>query len=162
MVSIGTFDSSKVEPQTAFELLPPGLYKLRLVDATEKPTKAGTGSYINMQFEVVEPAQYNGRRVFDMLNLNNPSEKAVQISQARLSALTRAAGLGTISDTDELLMRPVLAKIKVKPATNGYDASNAISDYIYENAPPVVTAPQVVALSGAQPKSATPSWATPK
>lgn len=161
MVSFGTkFDSSKVEPQTGFELLPPGLYKLRLVDANEKANKANTGTYVNLQFEVIEPQMYAGRRVFDMLNLNNPSEKAVQISQARLSALVRAAGLVTVSDTDELLMKPVMAKLKVRPAKDGYDAGNVIADYIHGGS----EKPQPAGLRPVPDgiKSGAPSWATPK
>lgn len=159
MVSLGTFDSTTVSPETSFELLPPGTYKIRLVDAVEKPTKAGTGTYINLQFEVLEPQQYNGRRVFDILNLNNPSAQAVQISQARLSALVRACGKVTISDTDELIMRPLMAKIKVTPAKDGYEPANKIAEFIFDKDNKPGTTDNTPPPSAATVKPASQPWA---
>lgn len=130
MVSLGV-DVSNIEPQAKFELVPPGTYKIRLIDAVEKPTKAGTGNYINLTFEVLEPAQYAGAKIFDRLNLDNPSDKARAFAQRRLAALVRACGLVTAADTEQLLMKPLMVDVIVEKSP-GYDDKNTIKNYLYD------------------------------
>ena len=45
-----------------------------------RPTKAGNGSYLQLEIEILE-GQYKGRRLWDRLTLNHPNAVAVQIAQ---------------------------------------------------------------------------------
>ena len=42
-------------------------------------SQAGTGSYLNLTFEILD-GNYKGRKVWSRLNLDNPNQQAVQIA----------------------------------------------------------------------------------
>lgn len=150
MVSLGV-DVSNIEPHVKYEPVPPGAYKVRLVDAVEKSDRGG--EYIDMQFEVLEPNQYASRRVWEKLRLASPSDKARARAQRRLAALVRACGLVTASETDQLLMKPLMVKIKVVK-DEGYDPKNEIDSFIFDQQPaaPAATAKPAAAANA-------PVWA---
>lgn len=131
MVSFGV-DISNVEPHAKYEPVPPGKYQVRLVDAAEKSD--GGGEYINLQFEVLKPEQYSGKKIFDKLRLEAKTDKARVFAQRRLAALVRACGMLTASDTEQLLMKPLMVDVVVKKS-DGYDPQNEIKSYLYENEP---------------------------
>lgn len=107
------FDATTVAPQAAFEALPAGWYLVAIVGSESKPTKAGTGEYLELTLEVLE-GDYKGRKVFDRLNLDNPNAQAVEISKATLSAICHAVGVLQPKDSTELHNLPLLAKVSVR------------------------------------------------
>src|SRR3972149_2845643 len=72
-----------------YEPLAPGIYEAVLVDCEIRDNKAGTGIYLNCQFELCDE-KYRGRRVFEMFNLENPSQQAVLIAQHKLASFCMA------------------------------------------------------------------------
>jgi hypothetical protein len=86
------FNALEIEPATLYEPLPADWYKVVITDTEEKPTKAQTGSYLQLTIEVIE-GNHAGRKVFDRLNLKNPNSVAVQIAQSSLSSICRAVGV---------------------------------------------------------------------
>jgi hypothetical protein len=62
------FNALEIEPATSYEPLPADWYKVVITDTEEKPTKAQTGSYLQLTIEVIE-GNHAGRKVFDRLNL---------------------------------------------------------------------------------------------
>jgi Protein of unknown function (DUF669). len=48
------FDANQVDPNVVYEPLPAGWYKAVITTSEEKPTKAQTGSYLQLSLEVIE------------------------------------------------------------------------------------------------------------
>ena len=127
-MELNGFDANQVEPSQSMDPIPAAWYKAVITDSEEKPTKAQTGSYLQMSVEVIE-GEYQGRKVFERLNLNNPNQMAVDIAQRTLSSICRAVGVMTPKNSADLHDKPFMAKVKVKPASGDYGASNEIAEY---------------------------------
>jgi len=146
------FDANQVDPNVVYEPLPAGWYKAVITTSEEKPTKAQTGSYLQLGLEVIEgPMQ--GRKLTDRLNLNNPNATASEIAYRTLSAICHAVGVMAPRQSSDLHDRPLMVKVKVKPADGQYSASNEVAGY---EAPgkPVAQETAPAGASGA----ATPPW----
>ena len=122
------FNAMAVEPQTSYEPMPADWYKCVITNTEEKPTKAQTGSYLQLDIEVIE-GSFAGRKVFDRLNLNNPKPVAVEIAQRALSSICRAIDVPNPENSSELLDKPLMVKVAVKPADGQYSASNEVKGY---------------------------------
>jgi len=138
-MQLSGFDANAVEPAEAFEPIPAGWYKAIIAESEEKPTKAQTGSYLQMKLQVIE-GPMAGRVVFERLNLNNPNSIAVDIAQRALSAICRAVGVMTPRESSELHDKPLMIKLAVKPAEGAYGASNEVKGYEAANAAKAPTA----------------------
>lgn len=126
MASFGhTFDASQVEPNTPYEVFPPGKYLVQIVASEMRPTKDGMGQYLFLELDILE-GLYAGRKLFDRLNLVNPSQEAVQIAQRTLSAICRAAGKLQVNDSEQLHLIPLIADVRVRPPKCEYGESNSI------------------------------------
>ena len=110
------------------DTIPEGLYKAVIIDSEMKPTKKGTGHYLELKFEVIDN-QYAGKWIRARLNLDNKSQKAVEIAQRDLSSICRAIGKQAIGDSEELHHKPMMIKVTIQPANGEYDASNEIKAY---------------------------------
>ncbi len=118
----GAFDTNSVAPQEDYQVLPPGDYPVQVEKAEIKATKKGDGHLIELAMVVLDgPAK--GRKLWDRMNIDNPSEKAVEISMRKLAALGQAVGLAAVRDTQEFVGKMCLAAVKVK------DNSNEIRTY---------------------------------
>lgn len=161
-----TFDANDVEPNAPFEVIPPGDYRAQIVQSEMRPTSAGTGQYLWLELEIIDGAS-QGRRLWDQLNLVNPNAQAVEIAQKTLSAICHATGQLTVTDSEQLHMKPLIVAVKVQPAgpdKHGVqrDAQNRIKGYKPTNgvAPP---RPQPSATPASPPpqtaaSSSQPPW----
>ena len=123
------FDSTVVPAGDPFELIPDGTVVTVVLDQSDMcQTKRGDGQRLKCEYVVIE-GPYEGRRLYENLNLDNPSEKAVKIAERQLASLCAAAGKLKVSDSDELHGIPVLAKIGVEAESNGYPARNKIKSF---------------------------------
>lgn len=122
------FDSDLVKDENTFDVIPEGWYQARAVKSELKTTKAGTGTYMNFQFEILGPA-HQGRVVFHRYTVTNANEKAVRIGQTQLKGLVQATGKTKIQATEELHDRVIGILVKVSPARGEYGPSNEIRDY---------------------------------
>ena len=155
----GAFNAEAIEPQQDFSPLPPAVYAAAITDSEIKSTKAGDGIMLNLTFTILE-GQYQNRKVFDRLNLQNPSAKAQEIGQRALSTICRALGRMEPNDSAELHNQPMNIKVgyeeekaadgkyytKIDPATNEptgneikaykpYDPSKVTSEQVAGGAP---------------------------
>lgn len=112
----------------SFEPIPAGWYTVQITDSELKPTKAGTGEYLECKMEVLGPS-HAGRFVWDRFNLKNPNEVAVRIGKANLAAVAKAVGVATLQDSATLHMKPFAVKLTIRPPQNGYEASNECKGY---------------------------------
>jgi hypothetical protein len=150
------FDVSDVTPDTgatggSYDPIPEGEYVLKALEAEEKATSAGTGSYIKVKFEVVK-GEHTGRLMWQNFNINNPSEKAQRIGRQQLVAWATACGKPEADDTDKLLEKPFRAAVSIEKGTGGYADSNRIKAFLFqqEDAP----APKAAAKPAAKPAAA--------
>ena len=148
-MDLSGFNAENVEPNAPRDPIPAGWYKAVIEETEEKPTKAQTGSYLQLTIQVIE-GEHAGRKITDRLNLNNPNATAVEIAQRTLSSICRAVGVMTPRDSADLMDKPMMVKVKVKPASGDYSASNEVDDYA---APDKAAAP--AAASGG---ASTPPW----
>lgn len=132
-MELNGFNANEVEPQASREPIPAGWYKAVFTASEEKPTKAQTGSYLQLQAEIVEGDQ-QGRKVFERLNLNNPNEMAVDIAKRTLSSICRAVGVMTPRNSSDLHDKVFMVKIAVTPERDGYGPGNEIKEYAPANA----------------------------
>lgn len=142
-----------VDAPVSYDPIPDGEYTLKALDAEEKATAAGTGSYIKVKFEVVK-GEYAGRLLWQNFNINNPSEKAQRIGRQQLVAWATACGKPEADDTDKLLEKPFRAAVGIEKGTGGYSDSNRIKAFLFEEE----SAP---AAKPAAKKAATPAAAAP-
>jgi hypothetical protein len=69
---------------------------------------------------------YQGRKLFDRLNLVNANPQTVEIAQRTLSAICHATGRMQVQDSEELHLIPLMADVQVQPPKNGYGESNKV------------------------------------
>ena len=156
-MDLNGFNAMAVEPQTSLEPMPADWYKCVITQTEEKPTKAQTGSYLQLDIEVIE-GSFAGRKVFDRLNLNNPNSAAVEIAQRSLSSICRAIDVPNPQDSDDLLDKPLMVKVAVKPADGQYSASNEVKGYDACNIPSAGATASAPVAAAAANGSATPPW----
>ena len=150
------FDASSV-PTTEknFEVLAPGWYTASISGAEVKATKSGTGQYLRVEYTISGPTGA-GRKVWSNYNVRNENPKAESIGREQLAELCRCVGLARVNDTDQLLGAHVSVKLKVREASNGYDAQNEVQGHkaLEGSAPPAPAAAKAAAPK-AGPK---PPW----
>lgn len=157
------FNAAEVEvPAPAdYSPIPEGEYTLKALDAEEKSTARGDGSYIKVKFEVTK-GEHAGRLLWQNFNVNNPSERAQQIGRQQLVAWATACGRPDAEDTDQLLERPFLAAVAIEPGRGGYKDSNRIKAFMFSAAPAASKSAAKPAAPAAAPKPpAAPKAANP-
>jgi len=117
MANLSGFNANEVEPAGEFSPVPEGIYTSVIVDSEMTPNKAGTGSYLKLKIEIIE-GEEKGRSVFEILNLDHPNEKAVNIAKATLSSICRAVNVMQPKDSMDLHDIPFDCKIVI---TKGKD-----------------------------------------
>jgi hypothetical protein len=125
MAILNGFDASKVEPTTDFEPIPAGKYLAIISDSTMKTSKSGSGTYLELCFQVID-GPHKGRLLWSRLNLDNPNELAVKIAQGELSAICRAVGVMQPKDSAELHNLPLQITVKCKKREDTGDVVNEI------------------------------------
>lgn len=121
------FDAAAVEPDTGFDVMPAGDYDAVIVKSEVKPTKAGTGRYINVHLQICS-GPFQNRVLFDSFNLWNPSAKAVEIAKAQFSGLCRAINVLTPQKTEELHGKVFRVSLKVEKDEK-YGDKNVVKKY---------------------------------
>ena len=103
---------------SGYGTIPAGWYGVTVSKAEVKPTRAGTGEYINLMYTITGPT-HQGRTVWGMINIRNPNPKAEEIGLQQLGELLRAMGIAKLSDTDQLLGMALSVKVIIKEDDQG-------------------------------------------
>ena len=151
-MDLSTYNIHEVEPMGNFEPLPADWYRCVITNAEQKPNSKKTGAYLELRIEVID-GQYQGRLVFDRLNLINPNSVAVDIARRSLASIAKAINVDPKNSVD-LIDIPLMVKIAVKPADGQYSASNEIKGYSGAKTNGAATA----APAAAPAASSTPPW----
>lgn len=158
-MAIINFKASEIEiTERSYGPLPEGDYEMMVVKSTTKATKAGNGHYLELEMQIIS-GDHSGRRHWERLNLDNPSQKTVQIAKEQLARLCMALGLDDVQDSEELHDRPFIAEI-------GLDSKDPTSNRIYDYkpadgaaaAPAVAAKPAAVAAKPAPAAKSARPW----
>ncbi|GDY13124.1 hypothetical protein LBMAG53_20020 [Planctomycetota bacterium] len=155
-MAILNFDASTVEPSAGKDPLPAGKYVAAISASEMKPTKSGTGQYLEIEYQVVD-GEYKGRKVWSRHNLQHPNATAVQIARGELSAICRAVGVMAPKDSAELHNLPLTVTVKVQKRQDNGELANEVTAWAKKEA--ASGAPQQ--HSGGSPAAASGAPATP-
>ncbi len=108
-----------------YKELAPGEYLAEIIDTDMSPTKAGTGEKLTLQFEVIE-GDCAGTYVWHNLNIENPSQRAVEISKRQLAQICRAVGMEGFQQHDELFAKRCVIVVAMGKANNDYPSKPEI------------------------------------
>lgn len=128
MANLNGFNANEVEPAATFDPVPAGKYLAVITESEMKPTKAGTGQYLQLTFQVIE-GEFKGRLLWARLNLDNPSAMAVQIARSELSSICRAIGVMQPRDSLELHSLPLVVSVGCKKRDDTGELANEIKGY---------------------------------
>ena len=145
MAHLNGFDATQVDPSTSFDPIPAGKYLAAITESEMKPTKNGSGSYLQLTFTIIE-GEYRGRMLWARLNINNPNATAVKIAKSELSAVCHAVGVMQPHDSVELHNLPLVINVKVKKRSDNDELTNEIKGYEPKSAPG--SQAQTTAVSG--------------
>ena len=122
------FNANEVEPSKAFDPIPAGKYIAVITDSEMKETRAGTGRYLQLEFEITD-GEYAGRKLWSRLNIENQNAEAVRLARADLSAICRAVNVLTPSDSIDLHNLPLVIKVHCRKDKNTGEITNDIRGY---------------------------------
>ncbi len=149
------FDATGIEPTTGYDVLPAGKYRAQIVESEMRVTRNGMGQFLWLMLDIIE-GQYQGRKLFDQLNLVNSNPQTVEIAQRTLSAICHATGKLQVNDSVDLHLVPMTIQVGVKPPKDGYSEKNTIRYLVPEKAP---VAPAYQAAPAASQTPAAPAAA---
>jgi hypothetical protein len=98
--------------QRSFGPLPSGDYPVVITRSDVKPTKAGTGHYIELEIQVTD-GEHSGRRLWERLNVDNPNKTAEDIAKAALGQLCEAVDVLDMEDTEQLHDIPFVISVEI-------------------------------------------------
>lgn len=114
------------EDDRNFEPIPAGTYKLQVIESRLQETSTGSGEMLVLTLEVVE-GQYQGRRIWDRLNIRNDSADAQRIAQRALADLCLQLGVSPLEDSEQLHFHPFMGRVTIVPDRSGqYGPSNRV------------------------------------
>ena len=135
MASLGTkFKASEhdTEQRGDYENLPDGIYKLEVSSSEVKQDKDAGKAGLKLTYDVVEPEDLKGRKIFSYINIESPNVQAQEIGQKELASLCRACGLDDIDDSEELHFIAFTAKVGMGKPSKDKDA-NGVPNYPAKN-----------------------------
>ena len=128
MANLNGFNANEVEPTVPFEPLPAGKYLAAITSSETKPTKAGNGEYLQLEFTILE-GEYKDRKVWDRLCTTHANPIARKIARGNLSAICRAVGVMIPGDSVELHNIPMLITVTCKKREGADEINNEIKGY---------------------------------
>jgi len=122
-----------VEPQQNFSALEPGRYEVIVTDSELKDTKAGTGQYLQLTFEVVGNSA-KGRKLWARLNLSNPNRTAEEIAHRELAAICQSTNVAwPLDDSEDLHNIPLMVDVVQERNPVNDTMTNRIKGYAPSN-----------------------------
>lgn len=148
------FNAAQYEPSTgAMDPIPAGWYNAAVDESELKPTKTPGGAYLQLRFTVLDGKHAN-RKLYVRLNIRNANPVAQEIAYKDLSAICHAVGIMNLGASEQLHNIPMKVRVKVRPATGDYEASNEITTFKNINE-------QVEMADASTPATATPMQMPP-
>lgn len=127
-MAILNFNANEVSPATTLEAIPAGRYQVVITDSELKMTKNGSGSYLELTFEIIS-GEHTKRRLWSRLNIQNSNPTAVEIAQRELSAICHAVEVLQPQDSSELHNRPLTVMVRCVKNPETGELQNEIKGY---------------------------------
>jgi hypothetical protein len=121
------------DSKMGFAPIPAGWYIAEITKSEYKQTAAKTGHYLTCQFKIIAPEEYKGKMVFNLLNLDNPNQTAVEIANKEMDVMCNACEVDEIEDSTELHGIPMGIRVAVDPGDANWPPKNVIKDYKVES-----------------------------
>ncbi len=131
MADLGeTFDPNDIPESERgdFTPIPAGWYEVQITESDVVDLKTGNGRALVLTFDVIGPT-YANRKLWDRLNIRHTSQEAQAIAQRALADLFLATNTAPSRDSADLHFKPLMARVVIDPAKDGYDAKNVIKGY---------------------------------
>ena len=141
MASLEGLDFTVEAGNDDFEPITPGDYVALIVASEKKETKAKTGYYLELTFQIIE-GKFKERRLWDRLNLWNQNKTAVKISNQRLAEIRQAVGVLNPSSSEELHDKPLALKVVTRTRSDTGELTNEIKKVSSVASVPVETKPE--------------------
>lgn len=129
------FNAKDSEKMGGFDPIPAGWYLAEIVKSEMKDTAAGTGKYLTCQLKVVE-GEHKGRYLFNLMNLVNQSQEAVEIAQKELASICEACEIDELADSTELHGITMAVRVTIKSGDANWAPKNEIKAYKLESEMP--------------------------
>lgn len=142
-------EAPEVAPRT-FGPLPAGEYPVVITKSDIKPTKAGTGHYIELELQVTD-GEHSGRRLWERLNIDNPNKQAEDIAKAALGALCEAVDVLNMQDTEQLHDIPFAVSVEIDRKEPDRNRIVGYSKVITATPAPAARPAPAAARAGARP-----------
>ncbi len=146
-----SFDPNSVPSRDNFDAIKPGKYSVIVEKATVKDTKAGTGLYVEIQFQIID-GEYRNRKLWARMNLRNPSQDCERIGRQEFSEMCKALQSGVVNTVDQLLNKTCIVKVIVKDEQNEIKKYESLSNNM-ASAPTTQSARSSVSGANGQPGS---------
>ena len=147
------FDATGIDPTTGYDVIPAGKYRAQIVESEMRVTRNGMGQFLWLMLDIIE-GPYQGRKLFDQLNLVNSNPQTVEIAQRTLSAICHATGKLQVNDSVDLHLVPMTIQVGVKPPKDGYSEKNTIRYLVPEKTAPATPAYQAAPTASRTPPAA--------
>ena len=118
------FNADEVDTSITF---PIGWYPIMFTKSEQSKTSKG-GEKLTLEGEVLE-GQYKGRKYWELLNLVNDNKQTEQIAHRTLASICKCIGIIHPRGHEELLRKPLMAKITIKPESDNYPPKNEAKSY---------------------------------
>ena len=157
MADLGeTFDPETVpERENNFDPLPAGLYTVHITESDVVDLKSGNGRSLVLTFDVID-GLFQGRKLWDRLNIQHTSQEAQAIAQRALADLFLATATAPSRDSEDLHFKPLLARVAIDGKDPNYAPKNVIKAYkpLTQAAPATKAAPRQAAAPAARQAAA--------
>lgn len=129
-----------------FDVIPAGNYEAIITDSQVMENKAGTGEYLKLELTIVN-GEFEGRKLFENLNLVHPNETTVRIAQGTLKQIAVACGKasGVVTESEELHDIPMSINVSVELRKDNGRVANRIKGYAAVGAKKKAAASRTVA-----------------
>lgn len=147
-----TVDNSNMFESKGFELLPAGNYKV-VIDDSDAYNNDKENTIVKLVFQIIE-GQFNGRKLFDYLVVDQPVEEYAKIAQAKLNKICAVINVKEMTDTVVMHNKPLVIRVGIKRDKKDYTDKNVIYDYMGVNGnsqQPQVAPPQSETNKTGQP-----------
>ena len=117
------------DPGEGFSLIPEGKYMAKVTNSKLVPTRSGNGQILELTWQI-QSGPYERRLIWDKITIIHKNEQAQDIGRKQWKKALRAAGIDhSPQDSSEIHGKLVKIVVKTKPASNGFEASNAVAAY---------------------------------
>ena len=117
MVGLSKFDESKYpmmkEQADYSEPIPAGDYPAIIIKSEMRDNKNSQGQHLLLEFVITGEGDHKGRKVWQQLNLINPSQQAKDIACAELKTICHAVHVLNPQDSQELHSLPMIITVYV-------------------------------------------------